>query len=171
MNKGMFWCFRRNSLKFYQFAFWTRKLFCILQVKDIQQTFGHHTSLCSYVSISFLAHLSLRPKWALSVVLRRWRRRCRKLFIFSSSSQEPLGQSQPTRHNASLGDEDSSLFKWRVPPFIKGRSSPMGLLLISILFPFWFIDGELDTTTMDPTLISQIQDNQQLGEWGWSLLV
>lgn len=26
------------------------------------------------------------------------------------------------------------------------------------------VDGELDVTTMDPTLLSQIQDNQQLGK-------
>ena len=32
--------------------------------------------------------------------------------------------------------------------------------------PFLLIeDGELDTVTMDPTLLAQVQDNQQLGDW------
>ena len=41
--------------------------------------------------------------------------RC-KLFTFSSSSPEPLSQFQPNWHKASLGEGDSSLFKWRTPP-------------------------------------------------------
>lgn len=28
----------------------------------------------------------------------------------------------------------------------------------------YIVDGELDITTMNPTLLSQIQDNQQLGK-------
>ena len=40
---------------------------------------------------------------------RRWR--CRKLFTFSPSSPEPLGQFQPFWHKAFLGEGDSSLFK------------------------------------------------------------
>ena len=49
----------------------------------------------------------------LSVVRRRCCCRCRryrKLFTFSSSSPEPLGQFQ-TWHKVSLGEGDSSLFK------------------------------------------------------------
>ena len=37
------------------------------------------------------------------------------------SSPEPLGQFQPNSHNSSLGEGDSSLFKWMAPPFSKGR--------------------------------------------------
>ena len=41
----------------------------------------------------------------LSVVRRRhcWRRCCRKLFTFSSSSPEPLGQFQPNLAQSILG--------------------------------------------------------------------
>ena len=51
--------------------------------------------------------------------------RCRchrcKLFTFSSSP-EPLGQNfNQTWHKASLGEWDSSLFKWGTTPFLKGR--------------------------------------------------
>ena len=138
----MFWCYGKKSLKFYQFAFWMRKLFCILQVKDIQQTFGHHTSLCSYVSISFLAHLSLRPKWALSVVLRRWRRRCRKLFIFSSSSPEPLFQSQPNLAQCILGWWGLKFVQMKGPTFYQGEIIAHGPLVnkypLSFLIYRWW---------------------------------
>ena len=43
-----------------------------------------------------------------------------KLFTFSSSSSEPLGQFQPNLAQASLGEGDSSLFKWRALPFQRG---------------------------------------------------
>ena len=42
-----------------------------------------------------------------------------KLYTFSSSSPEPLGQFQPNL--VFLGEEDPSLFKWRATPFPKGR--------------------------------------------------
>ena len=45
-----------------------------------------------------LAHLSRRRDHNLSVV-----RRCRKLFTFSSSSPEPLGQFQPNLSQSILG--------------------------------------------------------------------
>ena len=74
-----------------------------------------------------LAHLSWKLKWAFlitcrpsAVCLSVCPSVC-KLFTFSSSSQEPLGQFQPNLHKASLGKGDSSLFKWRAPPFSKGR--------------------------------------------------
>ena len=39
-------------------------------------------------------------------------------------------------------------------------------LLARAIGPFLLIeDGELDTVTMDPTLLAQVQDNQQLGDW------
>ena len=59
----------------------------------------------------------------LSVVrrCRRRRRHSRKLFTFSSSSPEPLGQlKKKTWNKAFLGEGDSSLLKWRAPPFPKG---------------------------------------------------
>ena len=69
---------------------------------------------------NFLAHLSWKLKWAFlitccpsSVCLSVCLSVC-KLFTFSSSSPEPLGQFQP-------GEGDLSLFKWRAPPFSKGR--------------------------------------------------
>ena len=66
----------------------------------------------------FLAHLSRRLKWAFLIkicpliVRRRCRRcRCRKLFIFSSSSPKPLGQFQPNLAQSILG--------WRGPKFVQ----------------------------------------------------
>ena len=74
----------------------------------------------------FLAHLSWMIKWAFLIT-------CRpstvcpsvcKLFTFSSSSREPLGQSlvqfNQTWHNASLGEWKSNLVSRRAPPFSKG---------------------------------------------------
>ena len=43
-----------------------------------------------------------------------------KLFTFSSSSPEPLSQFQPNLVKGSLGEGDSSLFKWRTRPFPRG---------------------------------------------------
>ena len=130
--------------------------------------------------VCFLAHLSWKLKWAfrssvvrrLSVCLSVCPSVC-KLFTFSSSSPEPLGQFQlnlaqsilgwrgfkfvhmkgppfsrkdnyeivkihwrnlknlllqnhwvnfnQTWHKVSLGEGDLNLFKWRAPPFSKGR--------------------------------------------------
>ena len=57
--------------------------------------------------VSFSDHLSsVRPSVCPSVRLSV----C-KLFTFSSSSPEPLGQFQQTWHKVSLGEGDSSLFK------------------------------------------------------------
>ena len=44
-----------------------------------------------------------------------------KLFTFSSSSQEPIGQFNQTWHKAFVGKGDSSLFKCRATPFSRGR--------------------------------------------------
>ena len=69
--------------------------------------------ICQFVSPVFLALLTWKLKWAfliafcLSVCLSA----C-KLFTFSSSSPEQLGQF--------LSGGDSSLFKWRATPFSKG---------------------------------------------------
>ena len=65
----------------------------------------------------FLAHLSWKLKWAflitccLSVCLSVCPSVC-KCFTFSFSFQEPQGQFQPNLGQASMGDGDSSLFKW-----------------------------------------------------------
>ena len=47
----------------------------------------------------------------------RRRRCCRKLF-FSRTAGPNFNQ---TWHKASMGEVDSSLFKWKAPPFSKGR--------------------------------------------------
>ena len=44
-----------------------------------------------------------------------------KLFTFSSSSPEPLGQCQPNLAQSTLGQGDSSLFKWRAPALFQGE--------------------------------------------------
>ena len=46
---------------------------------------------------------------------------CRKLFTFSSSSPEPPGQFQPDLTQSILGWRGLKFFKWRTPPFSKGR--------------------------------------------------
>ena len=63
--------------------------------------------------VSFSDHVS-------SAVLPSVRLSVCKLFTFSSSSPEPLGQFQPNLAQ-SIPEGDSSLFKWRAPPFSKGR--------------------------------------------------
>ena len=45
---------------------------------------------------------------------------CRKLFTFSSSSSEPLGQFQPTWHKASLGKGAQVCSNERPSPFPRG---------------------------------------------------
>ena len=45
----------------------------------------------------------------------------RNLKFFFSRTTEPISSQLGTWHKASLGEADSILFKWRAPPFFKGR--------------------------------------------------
>ena len=72
--------------------------------------------------ITFLAHLSRRLKWAflikicpLSVVV------IVNFSHFHLLLQNHWANFNQTWHKASLGEGDSSLFKWRTPPFSKER--------------------------------------------------
>ena len=51
--------------------------------------------------------------------------RCRKLFTIYLLLQNNLANFNQTWHNASLVEGDSSLFKWRAPPFSKAVSLPL----------------------------------------------
>ena len=58
----------------------------------------------------------------LSVVRRRCRRcRCRKLFIFSSSSPEPLGQFQPNLAQSVLGLRGFKFVQMKSPALFQGE--------------------------------------------------
>ena len=104
------------------------KLF-IMQTSNCSEMILISCSLCIYTfngwfSVSFLAHLSRRLKWAflikicpLSVVV---------VVVVNFSHFHLLLQNHwanfnQTWHKAPLGKGDSSLFKWRAPPFSKGR--------------------------------------------------
>ena len=81
---------------------------------------------------SFLAHLSRRLKWAflikicpLSVVVVVVVAVVVVVVVnfshFHLLLQNHWANFNQTWHKASLGEGDSSLFKWRAPPFPKGR--------------------------------------------------
>ena len=74
--------------------------------------------------IWFLAHLSLRLKWAFLITI------CQLSVVvvvvvnfsyFHLLLQNHRANFNQTLHNASLGKWDSNSFTWRAPPFSKGR--------------------------------------------------
>ena len=81
--------------------------------------------------LGFLAHLGRRLKWAFLFKICCRCRRCRKLSTFSSSYtftklnnlllQNHWANFNQTLHNASLGEGNSSLFKWMALSFSKGK--------------------------------------------------
>ena len=74
----------------------------------------------------FLAHLSWKLKWAFLITCRPSSVRPSVCLSVNFSHFHLLLQNHwanfnQTWHKASLGKGDSSLFKWRAPPFSKGR--------------------------------------------------
>ena len=79
----------------------------------------------------FLAHLSWKLKWAFLITLRpssvcpsvcpSVRLSVCNFSHFHLLLQNHWANFNQTWHKASLGEGDSSLFKWRAPPFSKGR--------------------------------------------------
>ena len=126
--------------------------------------------------LKFLISLSKTPVWShsffsspeskaqvsfsdqnLSVVRRRCRcRRCRKLFTFSSSSQEPLGQFQPNLAQSILG--------WRGFKFVqmKGHTLSQGEIIAKILKLYWKL---LKSSSSEP--LGQFQPNLAQNMLGW----
>ena len=83
--------------------------------------------VCPYST--FLAHLSRRLRWdfliqicPLSVVVVGVVVVVIKFSHFHLLFQKHWAKFKQTWHKASLGEGESSLFKWRAPPFSKGRS-------------------------------------------------
>ena len=75
-----------------------------------------------YFDLSFLAHLSWKLKWAFLIAFRP-SSVCPSVNFsyFRLLLQNHWANFNQTCHKASLGEGNSSLFKWRAPPFSKGR--------------------------------------------------
>ena len=86
---------------------WGTRLYCIIRNMLKSQTLIFNSPEPIKAQVSF-------SDQNLSVVRRRPRCCCRKLFTFSSSPK-PLGQFQPNLAQSILGWR----FKWRAPPFSK----------------------------------------------------
>ena len=79
-----------------------------------------------YHHLTFLAHLSRRLKWAFLIKICPLSVVVVVVVVVNFSHFHLLLQNHwanfnQTCHKASLGEGDSSLFKWRAPPFSKGR--------------------------------------------------
>ena len=74
----------------------------------------------------FLAHLSWKFKWAFLITYRP-SSVCPSVYLSVNFShfhlllQNHWANFNQTWHKVSLGEGNSSLFKWRAPPFSKGR--------------------------------------------------
>ena len=85
---------------------------------------------CQGFQYYFLAHLSWKLKWAFLITCRP-SSVCLSVCVsvrpsinfshFHLLLQNHWANFNQTWHKASLGEGDSSLFKWRAPPFCKGR--------------------------------------------------
>ena len=77
------------------------------------------------ISSNFIAHLSWKLKWAFLIAcclsVRLSVCPSENFSHFQLLLQNHLANFNQTCHKASVGEGDSSLFKWRVTPFSRGR--------------------------------------------------
>ena len=133
------YCFYSVSSYYYYSLFYTffSKLFCTrvfsknYSIYEVKTFLVWIEILCRCAEpISFLAHLSWKLKWAYlitchpsSVCLSVCLSVCPSVNFshFHLLLQNHWANFNQTWHKVSLGEGDSSLFKWRATPFPKGR--------------------------------------------------